>query len=91
MPTCVMREDGVWDVVVSRQYHKDVPLVPVWLVRFAHRQLLCQVMNTGRFGWTVVVAGDVTSIRLVEGFKHRWQAIRYAINIRRDLNADEPK
>lgn len=93
MRTSVIREHQVWDVVVSRKAHMT-PLMPVWLCRFdretkeRHRVLLCQVQNDGRFGWTVVVAGQIIGLRLVAGFKQRWQAIRYAIDIREDLNKE---
>lgn len=90
MRVSVVRQRKVWDVVVSRK--AATTLFPVWLCRYdqktkkEERILLCQVQNNDRFGWTVVVAGPVvTGLRLVEGFKHRWQAIRYAINVRTDL------
>lgn len=75
-----------WDVVVSRK--APTSMTPVWLVRYDSEEdlmekiLLCQVVNTGRFGWTVVVAGhEISGLRLVEGFKQRWQAIKYAISL----------
>lgn len=91
MPISVIRHRQVWDVVVSRRASNT--LFPVWLVRYDREKkkewkvLLCQVQK-GRFGWsgwTVVVAGAVNGIRLVEGFKSRQMAIRYAISIRQDL------
>lgn len=88
MPTSVRLENDTWvDVVVGRVQTGASGLVPVWL---GHQRLglLCQVQNNDRFGWTVVVAGDVQGLRLVAGFKQRWQAIQYAINVRTDLNTD---
>lgn len=88
MPTSVVHEGKVWDVMVKRD--KTKTLAPVYLVRYdrdtgvRHKMLLCQVLNTGRFGWTVVVTSGVRlppGVGLVEGFKQRWQAIRYAINV----------
>lgn len=92
MSTSVIRQGKVWDVVVSRK--ASATLFPVWLVHYDQerkkesRVLLCQVQKR-RFGWTVVVDGDVNGKRLIEGFKSRWQAIKYAISIRQDLQNDE--
>lgn len=89
MQMSVFRGDEIWNVVVSRKH--PINLFPIWLQRQGQRILLCQVQNSDRFGWTVVVNGPVTGPRLVEGFKRRWQAIQYAIKIREDLgrNNDE--
>lgn len=77
-------EERWWTVVVART--APTSLIPVWLEREDRRRLLCQVSNNKRFGWSVVVNGKVDGRRLVEGFKSRWQAIQYAINIRVDVN-----
>lgn len=86
----VRRNGQLWDVEVSRD--RRPPLTPVWLVRGTGMQrqanLLCQVQKNDRFGWDVVVAGDVRGLRLVEGFKARWQAIQYAISVRNDINKE---
>lgn len=93
MKVSVIRQGQVWDVLASRKASET--LFPVWLIRYdreartQHKTLLCQVQNNGRFGWTVVVAGEVTGLRLVPGFKHQWQAIRYAISIRKDIEHPE--
>lgn len=81
-------QNAWWDVVVSRS-KEPRPLTPVWLTKGEERGLLCQVQNNDRFGWTVVVSGDVNGPRLVQGFKTRWQAIQYAIEIRIDINPTE--
>jgi len=88
MPFSVYREGAYWDVVVSRPTNPIPPLVPVWLYRDGNRCLLGQLFNRDRFGWTIVVAGEVTGPRLVDGFKTRWQAIEYAIKIRPDCNPE---
>lgn len=75
-----------WDVVVRRKNPTET--IPVHLVRYdqeeklEERLLLCQLWHNKRFGWTVVVGGtDLKGVRLVEGFKTRWQAINYAMCI----------
>lgn len=88
LPQSIVRHGKVWDIVVSRGDYVS-GLVPVHLRNKDCSVLLCQVQNTGRFGWTVVVAGLTAGPRLVNGFKHRWQAIEYAISIRFDLLEDE--
>lgn len=92
MPTSIIFQEQWWDVMVSRT--PDLPLTPVWLCRYdretkkTHKTLLCQVQN-GMFGWNVVVAGEVGGAeRLVEGFRTRWQAIGYAIQVRVDINME---
>lgn len=87
MPMSVVINKEVWDVVVPR--HTLSPLVPVWMRHDDEQFLLCQVSNSDRFDWTVVVAGPVRGPRLVDGFKARWQAIQYAIKIRIDLTPEE--
>lgn len=83
-------EDGFWDIVVSRS-KEPRPLTPVWLSRGAgtKNRLLCQVQGDDRFGWSVVVAGDVDGHRLARGFKTRWLAIQYAVQIRVDINREK--
>ncbi len=87
-------EGKVWDIMVPRS--APTSLSPVWAVRYDReaqkmsRFLVCQVMNIGRFGWSVVVEGKhPPGVGVVEGFKHRWQAIRYAINVNPELNNRE--
>jgi hypothetical protein len=82
----VLHQGRYWDVQVSRK--APTSMIPVWLVRFdpetrqETKTLFCQVQKSDRFGWTVVVAGDkVSGPRLVEGFKSRWQAIKYAAQL----------
>lgn len=89
----VNRDGEIWDIVINRPTDKRITLVPVWLVRWdesrsKQRELLCQVGRTNRRGWSVVVAGEVTGLRLVEGFASRWNAIWYALNVREDIPGD---
>ncbi len=77
-----------WDLVVGQGTLS--PLKPVWLVRSEggknQKKLLCQIQSDPIFGWSVIVAGEVRGVRLVEGFKRRWQAIKYAVSARSDIN-----
>ena len=90
----VLANRQVWDVVVGRE--ASATLFPVWLAYYDRetkkevKVLLCQVQNNERLGWTVVVAGEVKGLRLVAGFKQRWQAIRYALDARTDLDLKHP-
>lgn len=92
MPTSIRRDGKWWDIVVSR--NGPTPLVPVWVYHYDHetkqeqKLLLCQVLNMNRLGWSVVVNGEVTGPRGVDGFKTRWQAIEYAIKVR--VNIQDP-
>lgn len=83
MRTSVFRGKEIWDVLVSRKSTLD--LTPVWIVKDKKCELLCQVQHEDRFGWTVIVSGDVKGLRMVAGFKQRWQAIRYATEVRTDI------
>lgn len=86
MPYSVYREGAYWDIVVSRPVASR-PLTSVWLRRNGNRSLLCQVGRDVRFGWTTIVVGQrLTGPRMVSGFKTRWQAIEYAIQVRPDCN-----
>lgn len=91
MPTSVKMEDRWWDVVVSRK--SPGVMTPVWLAHYdwetrkTTQRLLCQVCST-RTGWAVVVDGPVCGLRLVWGFKSRWKAIQYAIEVRTDINVE---
>lgn len=84
MPYSVFVEGKVWDVHIPRKV--ATTLIPVSLRRFDQNNKrweyirLCQISDAGRFGWTVIVAGDMVGRRMVEGFKTRMAAIKYAIN-----------
>lgn len=50
--------------------------------------LICQVSKNDRKGWAVIVQGELSCgwdnpvvPRLVEGFKSRWSAIEYALQV----------
>lgn len=90
--------DGWWDLVIGRPKDKRT-LTPVWLYggkessdprgrREWEKVLLCQIVKTRHFGWTVVVHGDVDGHRHVEGFKTQWKAVFYAVQIRTDINVE---
>jgi len=94
VPHGIVRDGKVWDIVVSRK--APTHLIPVWLRHFdletrkEEKRLLCQISNS-RFGWTVIVAGDVKGPRLVDGFKSRWKAFEYAIKVSVEWSREEPQ